>query len=54
MLYLRLQVPHLIVKTLSDFVFKLGDICNGECVDIHETQLNFYFDASLDENDFYF
>lgn len=47
-LCLRWRGPRRVLKALSDYVFKVEDLRNGETEDVHGTRLKYYADNSLD------
>jgi len=46
-LSLRWRGPRRVVKCLSDYVYKIEDLRNGSCSDIHSSRLKFYTDKDL-------
>jgi len=48
-LALRWRGPRRIIKTLSDYVYQVEDLRNGQVEDIHACRLKYYRDNSLDQ-----
>ena len=48
-LALRWRGPRRVVKALSDFVYQVEDLRNGQLEEVHATRLKFYRDSSLDQ-----
>lgn len=48
-LCLRWRGPRRVLTALNDYIFRVEDLRNGNCEDIHGTRLKFYADADLDK-----
>lgn len=48
-LCLRCRGPRQVVKELSDYVFRVEDLHNGNFNDVHGTRLKFYRERDLDK-----
>eukprot|EP00171_Calliarthron_tuberculosum_P004300 IDg4300t1 len=48
-LCLRWRGPRRIIRAVSEWVYIVEDLRNGELTEVHSTRLKFYSDSSLDE-----